>query len=197
MAPMNNEFDYRTEQDRDTEVVTGSVVDGEGGIYLTVRDEAFEIRRVSISYPMMKFAQARRKAEVHIPKHLPEDDPRRKKAEATRNAAGMEIMALLLDATQILLKPNERDRFDSYMMELSMTDEGLKPGELEEAISQAMAAVGEVEEGKQESTSSTSSNGSPKTSQNVRVISSRKVTREDGLPMTRPANSEEFVHDAT
>ncbi len=178
-------------------IVEGTVHDGQGGIFLLVRDEAFEIRRVSISYPMMKFAQARRKAEVRIPKHLPEEHPQRKKAEETRNNAGMEIMALLLDATQILLKPHERERFDQYMMELSMTDEGLKPGELEESISAAMAAVGEVDEGKPESTSSTSSNGSEKTSQNVRVISSRKVMPEDGLSMKTPANHDQFVHDAT
>lgn len=173
--------------------VEGNVVDGQGGIFLTIRDEEFEIRRVSITYPMMKFAQARRKAEIRVPEHLPKDDPRRVKAEEKRNEAGMEIMALLLDATNILLKPSERDRFDQFMTELSMSDEGLKPGELETAISDAMATVGGADEqGKAEDTSSTSSNGSPTTKPNVRVISSRKVTPEDGLPTTP-----QFVHDAT
>jgi len=184
MAPMN-----------ENTVIDGSdIVDGEGGLYLTIRDEAFELRRVSINYQMMKFAVARRNADVHVPEHLPEKDPRRVKAEEKRNAAGMEIMALLLDATNILLKPHERDRFDQFMTELSMSDEGLKPGELEEAIGAAMAAVGGAEEkGKAPvNTSSDSSPGSENTKPNVRVISSRKVTPEDGLPRVN-----QFAHDAT
>lgn len=179
--------------------VDGTVVDGQGGVYFKLRDEEFEIRRVSISYPMMKFARARRAANIRVPDHLPETDPRRIKAEEKRNEAGMEIMALLLDAVNILLKPSERDRFDSYVTELSYSDEGLKQGELEEAINAAMAAVGEADDkGKApDSSSQDSSNGQPTTSMNSRVISSEPVTPMDGLKTKNPANDEEFLHAAT
>lgn len=186
--PMSEIDDLKAElarlENEKTTPIEGTVVDGEGGLFVTVRDESFEIRRVSVSYPMMKFAQARRKAEVHIPAGWAKDDPRRKKLEEKRNEAGMEIMALLLDAMQILLKPKERDRFDSYLTELSMSDEGLKPGELEEVIGHAMSLVGDAEDkGKAaDSSSSSSSNGSHETSENVRVISSTRVTPMDGLP---------------
>lgn len=178
---------------KESETVEGTVFDGEGGLYMTIRDEHFEIRQVSVNYPMMKFAQARRKSETHIPKHLPEDDPRRKAAEEKRNEAGLEMMALLLDAIQILLKPRERERFDAFMTELSMSDEGLKNGELEAAIGQAMATVGEaMDKGKAgDSSSSASSNSSPSTSENVRVISSNKATAEQppaDLASKRDAN---------
>lgn len=174
----------RLENEKTPDTVEGTVVDGEGGLFITIRDESFEIRRVSVSYPMMKFAQARRKADVHIPESFHKDDPRRKRMEEKRNEAGMEIMALLLDAMQILLKPKERERFDQYLTELSMSDEGLKPGELEDAIGEAMSLVGETtDKGKAgDNSSSSSSNSSPATSENVRVISSNKVTPMDGLP---------------
>lgn len=179
--------------------VNGTVVDGEGGLFFTLRDEAFEIRRVSISYPMMKFAKARRKASVRVPDHLPEKDPRRVKAEEARNEAGMEIMELLLDAVNILLKPHERARFDEYVNELSMSDTGLKPGELEESINMAMSAVGEAEDkGKAPGNGSpNSSTGERTTNTNSPVISSEPVTEMDGLPMKRPANNDVYAHDVT
>lgn len=166
----------------ETDVVTGTVVDGEGGIFLNIGDRQFECRKVSTTWQMMQYAKARKKVEtIHVPTHLPEDDPRRTEAEEKRNAAGMDMLALLLETAEVILKPRERESFASYMDELSMSEKGLDQGELEKAISAAISEVGG--QGKAgENTSSQSSTTSANTSQNVRVISSNKVTGADALP---------------
>lgn len=150
------------------EALEGSI-DGEGGIYLSIRGEDFECRRVSISWQMMQFAKSQRAANITIPKGLPDDSPKRKELEEKRNEAGMKMMSLLLDSALILLKPHERERFETYMDEVS--EDGLELGELENAIGAVIAAAG-GQEGKAEATTSTPSSASSQTtSENVRVVS--------------------------
>ena len=146
-------------------------IDGEGGIYLTVRGESFECRKVSVSYQMMKFARAQREANITVPSGLPKDSPKRKELEERRNSAGMAMMALLLDTCMILLKPAERQRFEDFMDAASADEEGLKPGELENAIGEVIAAAG-GEQGKAEQPiASQSSVSSESTSEPARVVS--------------------------
>ncbi len=151
-------------------------IDGEGGIYLKIRDREFECRKVSTTWQMMKFAKAQRAANITIPSGLPKDSPKRKELEEKRNAAGMQLLELLLETAMILLKPHERDDFESYMDEISA--EGLEPNELENAIGDVIAAAG-GEEGKAEPTTVSPSSASSGThSENVRVISFSKDTKD-------------------
>lgn len=153
-------------------------IDGEGGIYLEVGGERFECRRVSTSYQMMKFADAQRKAQVSIPSGLPKESDRYKELAAKRNAAGMAMMAIMLETVMILLKPYERERFDEFMTDISM-GEGLAPQELENAIGDVIAAAG-GEEGKEEpNTASQSSDSSGTTKENVQVYSLSKGGLQD------------------
>lgn len=166
----------------ESQSVSGDVVDGEGGIYLTIAGENFECRRVSVSWQMMQFARAQRAANITIPSGLPEDSPKRKELEEARAAAGMKMMALLLDTCMVLLKPAERARFESFMDETSASEEGLSQGALEKAIGEAIAAAG-GEEGKADrTTASQSSASSGTTSEKPRVISFNRATAEDALP---------------
>lgn len=149
--------------------VQEGTIDGEGGIYLSIRGEDFECRRVSISWQMMQFAKAQRAANITIPSALPEDSPKRKELEEKRNEAGMKMMSLLLDSALILLKPHERERFEQYMDEVS--EDGLELGELENAIGAVIAAAGGQEGKAGPTTSAPSSASSQTTSENVRVVS--------------------------
>lgn len=152
--------------------VEGEVYDGQGGIFLTIRGEDFECRKVSVSWQMMQFAKCQRQANVPIPSGLPEESPKRKELEEQRSAAGMKMMSLLLDTMMILLKPHERDRFEAYMDQVS--EDGLEQGELENAIGAVIAAAG-GEQGKAERTTSQQSSASSETtSENVRVVSFRQ-----------------------
>lgn len=154
-------------------VVEGTIHDGQGGIFLTIRGEDFECRKVSVSWQMMQFAKAQRAANITIPSALPEDSPKRKELEAKRSEAGMRMMSLLLDTLTVLLKPHERERFESYMDEISA--EGLDQGELENAIGAVIAAAG-GEQGKAEQTTSAQSSASSQTtSEKPRVVSFRQA----------------------
>lgn len=167
----------------DNDVVEGPVVDGEGGIYLEVGGEKFECRRVSTSYQMMKFAKAQQTANVVVPKNMPAG-PKRTELEEKRNAAGMQMMAVMLETVMILLKPRERERFDEFMAEKSMSDEGIKPSELEDAIGEVIAAVGgESDKGKAEqATASLSSESSQTTNEPTQVVSLGMATQQAALP---------------
>lgn len=168
-----------------TETVSGDVVDGQGGIYLAIRGEQFEARRVGTSWQMMQFAKAQRAANVTIPKGLPEDSPRRKELEEKRNSAGMDMMRLLLETCMVLLKPHERDRFSEFMDDASMDAQGLGQGELETAIGAVIAAAGgEADKGKADTPIASPYLESPRiTPENSRVISQQPVTHEDALPV--------------
>src|SRR5690348_1934913 len=160
-----------------TSALEGEVFDGKGGIYLTIRDEEFECRRVSVSWQMMQFAKAQRAANLTVPSGLPKDSPKRKEIEEKRSAAGMKMMSLLLDTINVLLKPHERERFEEYMDEISA--DGLEQGEREDAIGSVIAAVG-GEQGKAERTTSTQSSASSQTtSENAQVVSFKRGT--DGM----------------
>lgn len=166
-----------------TPAVSGEVVDPpSNGLELVIHGEAFQCRRVSTTWQMMKFAKARQAAAITIPKGMPEG-PKRTELEEKRNEAGMAMLATLRDTAMVLLKPGERARFEAFMDELSESEDGLDNGELENAIGTVIAAAGD-EAGKAEAspTVAHSSNGSPTTNESVRVISSSKVMPEDALP---------------
>jgi len=141
------------------------------GLVLVIHDEEFECRRVGTSWQMMQFAKAQQAANVKVPSRMPEDDPRRKDIEDKRNAAGMAMLATLYDTAMVLLKPGERDRFKDFMDEVSASDEGLNPGELESAIGNVIAAAG-GESGKADTPTSQHSSGSSQTtSKSIQVVS--------------------------
>lgn len=167
-----------------SDVLEADDIDGEhDGLTLMIRDEPFECRRIDVSYQMMKFAVAQRKARVVIPKNMPEG-PRRTALEAQRNEAGMSLMDTMLSTVMALLKPHERDRFDSHMSDLAMSDEPLNPGEFQEAIGEVIAAAGGAEgKGKGGRTmSSPSSSSSQTTSENSSADSSVRDSVMDKAP---------------
>ncbi len=159
--------------------ITGDVVTPpSNGLVLIIKDEEFACRRVGTSWQMMQFAKAQQAANLTVPSRLAEDDPRRKDIEAKRNAAGMKMLATLFDTAMVLLQPHERERFSEFMDEISASEEGLKPGELEEAIGNVIASAG-GEKGKAGTpTSQPSSESSPNTNQSIRVVSFDKGTDE-------------------
>lgn len=195
MATMNSIEDRKAELARqlaelDAEQglpIEGTDIDGDGGVYLTIGDEQFECRRVSTSYQMMKFAKAQREAQVHIPSGLPKESEKYKALTAKRNAAGMAMMATMLETITILLKPHERERFDTYMTDVSM-GEGLEPNALENAIGEVIAAVG-GEQGKAgQNTASPSSDSSETTNVNVVDYSFSKGGVQAEVADKQPAN---------
>lgn len=152
------------------DVVEGTIDGIDDALYLYLRGEKFECRRVSTTYPMMKFAKAQRDAQIDIPKGLPDDNPRKIELTKKRNEAGMLMMSLLLETANILLKPSERERFDEYATELSMSEEGMKLGELEDALGEVIAAAG-GEKGKAQPTTSPESSASSGTTKPNSVVS--------------------------
>lgn len=167
------------------EAMTGTIDGAHDGLTLVIRDEEFECRRVDVSYQMMKFAVAQRKAQVPIPKNMPKG-PKREELEAKRNAAGMSLMDTMLSTVMILLKPHERERFDAFMEEIGMSEKPLLPGEFQEAIGEVISAAG-GQEGKgsrEETTSSPSSSSLPTTNVTSVDFSSDKA----GVRDKRPAN---------
>lgn len=169
------------------ESVSGEVVTPpSNGLVLIVRDHEFECRRVGTSWQMMQFAKAQQAANITIPKGMAPDHPRRKELEEKRNRAGMLMLSTLHDTAMTLLKPSERESFRSYMDELSLSDEPLMPGELEEAIGNTIAASAGEEPGKADTpTPRHSSESSPTTSEPVAVIS-----LNDKRPANEPAPAE-------
>lgn len=167
------------------EILAPDSIDGaHDGLMLLIRDEAFECRRVDVSYQMMKFAVAQKKAGVVIPKGLDKDSQRYKDLMEQRNEAGMSLMATMLETVTILLKPAERGRFDNYMAEVSMSDNPLKPGEFQDAIGEVIAAVGgqEGKDKKERTTSSRSSSSSTETNVSYVDFSSDKAGVADKVP---------------
>lgn len=168
------------------EPVSGTIDGAHDGLTLVIRDEEFECRRVDVSYQMMKFAVAQRKAQVVIPKGMP-DGPRKKELEAKRNAAGMSLMDTMLSTVMILLKPHERERFDTFMEEIGMSDKPLLPGEFQEAIGEVIAAAGGQEgQGKAGGTTSSPSSSSSTTTNVTSVDFSQDKA---GVTDKRPANA--------
>lgn len=129
-------------------------VDGEvvtplsDGLCLIIKGESFECRRVGTTWQMMQFSKAQQAANIRVPKETGHAkdcechaDKRRKELEDKRNDAGMLMLSALHDVAMVLLKPAERDRFREFMSDQGMTDEGIDPGELEEAIGKTIAAA--------------------------------------------------------
>ncbi len=170
----------------DAEPLSGDIDGEHDGLCLIVRGEAFECRRVDVSYQMMKFAVAQRKAQVNIPKNMP-DGPRKEALKEQRNQAGLSLMDTMLSTVMILLKPHERERFDTYMEELGMSEKPLNPGEFQEAIGEVIAAAGGQDgRGKAEQTTSSHSYSSSQTmNENSVGISADKA----GVMDKQPANS--------
>lgn len=165
------------------EPMSGTIDGAHDGLNLYIRDEVFECRRVDVSYQMMKFAVAQRKAQVAIPKNMP-DGPRKTDMEAKRNAAGMSLMDTMLSTVMILLKPHERERFDAFMEELGMSEKPLLPGEFQEAIGEVISSAGgqEGKDSKEETTSSHSSSSSQTTNVTSVDFSSDRAGVENKLP---------------
>jgi len=134
----------------------------------------------------MQFSKAQQAASINVPRDPGHDegctcplDKRRKELEEKRNEAGMKMLSALYDTAMVLLKPAERDRFREFMDEQSMTEDGIDPGELEEAIGNVIAAAG-GEQGKAGSrTSRRSSASSESMSTSVAHVSPDKAT--DGI----------------
>lgn len=145
-------------------------------IYLTIGKEMFECRRVAITWQMMKFAVIQRQARIKVPEYLDETDPKRVAVEERRNAAGMELLAIMHDTIMLLIRPEERDRFEEFMMSAE-----LLPNELESAIGNTIAQLGGAE-GKPVQAESSDSVDSPNTtSQTSRVVSFSQDTPKDEL----------------
>ncbi len=169
-----------------TDAQEGTIDGAHDGLNLYIRDEVFACRRVDVSYQMMMFAQAQRKAQVPIPKNMP-DGPAKEALKDKRNQAGMSLMDTMLSTVQALLKPAERDRFHQFMMDISLTENPLKPGEFQEAIGEVISAAG-GQQGKEkpgETTSSPSSSSSETTNVSYADFSSDKA----GVKDKRPANA--------
>lgn len=147
-------------------------VDDDDGVYLILGTQMFGCRSVSVSWQMMKFAVAQRNANAPIPH--PKDFENKKHLELCkscadiskrRNDAGMSLMTTMHDTVLILLQPEERERFEEFMITAE-----LEPEELENAIGNVIAAVGSGK-GKAKGTSSHSSESSEKTQPPSRTIS--------------------------
>jgi len=171
------------EHNRQHEAVSGEVVTpASNGLELIIKGEGFECRRVGTTWQMMQFSKAQQAANITVPKGLPEDHPRRIELETKRNEAGMKMLSALYDTAMVLLKPGERDRFREFMDEQALTEEGINPGELEEAIGNVIAAAG-GESGKAGSrTSRPSSASSNNTNTSVVHVLSDRGT--DGVSVT-------------
>lgn len=172
----------------DTQEVQSGTIDGaHDGLTLNIREASFECRRVDVSYQMMKFAVAQKKASVVIPKGLDKESQRYKDLTEQRNEAGMLLMATMLETVTILLKPHERQRFDTYMSEVSMGDNPLNPGEFQDAIGEVIAAAGgqEGKEQKEQTTSSRSSSSSNLTNVSYAEDSSVKAGVQDKVPANK------------
>lgn len=147
-------------------------IDGEGGVYLHLLNEAFECRKIGVSWHMMKFAVAQRASRKPLPHNqVPEDEvdkhiegdaengiPGCSVCEAARekkNEAGIDLMAVMHDLILKILKPRERERFEAFMED---PNTALGPSELEDAIGEALAEIGgKAPKEKTRSTSSPSS----------------------------------------
>ena len=178
------------EHNRQHEAVTGEVVTpASNGLVLTIKGEDFECRRVGTTWQMMQFSKAQQAANITVPRANGHDDDckcpqckRRAELETKRNEAGMKMLSALYDTAMVLLKPGERDRFREFMDEQALTEEGINPGELEEAIGNVIAAAG-GESGKAGSrTSRPSSASSNNTNTSVVHVLSDRGT--DGVSVT-------------
>ena len=154
MATMSKADDLRAELARieQEDAIDGEVVTPPSdGLVLTIRDEEFECRRVGTSWQMMQFAKARQASNIVVPRDPGHDVgcecplcKRRAELEEKRNDAGMKMLATLYDTAMVLLKPHERDRYTQFMDDQSLSVDGIGPGELEQAIGNAIgAAAGE------------------------------------------------------
>lgn len=179
-----------TEQSNSNLVEGDVVTPPSNGLELIIKGEGFECRRVGTSWQMMQFSKAQQAASITVPRDPGHDAKcvcpmcaRRKSLEDKRNEAGMKMLSALFDTAMVLLKPHERDRFREFMDEQSLSEDGIKPGELEEAIGNVIALAGGEEAGKADTaTSQPSSLSSPNTSTSVVLDSSAKGT--DGVSVT-------------
>lgn len=145
-------------------------------IYLELGDEKFECRRVAITWQMMKFAVTQRDAKINVPKHLDAKDPKRLALEEKRNEAGMRLLAIMHDTVMILVKPDERDRFEEFMSTAE-----LEPNTLESAIGTLISQLGGSDEGKPSEESSDSVDSQNTTSPTSRVVSFEPDTEKAAL----------------
>lgn len=108
---------------------------------VTIGDQDFPIRRVGISYHMMKFAEAQEAASKKEPhKTKKEMGPcqcaRCVKVREQRDEAGLKLLLALKRALFVMVPEDYHDELDEYLETVA-----LDPGQLEEAISTAMGKV--------------------------------------------------------
>jgi hypothetical protein len=153
-------------------VIEPTDIDGEGGVFLHVGGEAFECRKVSVTWHMMRFAKAQKAARaIKVPDHLPKDNPERKAAEEKQNELGMDLLAVMYDVIMVILKPHERERFEEFMSTAEV-----KPQELEDAIGEAIAEIGGGKGKVKQATTSPSVESQPNTNGKSPAVSSTPDT---------------------
>lgn len=118
-------------------------------VYLIVGERSFPCRRTGVSWHMMQFGHAQRKAQRIRSPHadVPDStDPNKKvpcvcdqckKAQAERTEAGMDMMDAMRALILKILKPEHKQDFIDYMDEADV-----EPNELESAIGDTIGRLG-------------------------------------------------------
>lgn len=139
--------DAQNELDFSPQVMSGQVEDKT--VYLILGERSFPCRRVGVSWHMMQFGHAQRKAQRIRTPHADVADPNDvskkipcacgqcKKAQSERTDAGMEMMNAMRALILKILKPEVKEDFVDFMDEAE-----LEPNELEEAIGNVIGRLG-------------------------------------------------------
>lgn len=112
-------------------------------VYLTVGNRSFPCRRVGVSWHMMQFGHAQRRAQRIRAPHpdeggKPHDCDLCKKAQSDRTAAGMDMMDAMRALILKILRPEVRQDFEDFMD----NEADVEPNELEEAIGNTIGLLG-------------------------------------------------------
>jgi hypothetical protein len=107
---------------------------------LKVGGREFPLRRVGLTWQLMKFAKAQRAAQKPVPE-LDPDMPLNvqediKEQQAKRAEAGNDLLLTMHDTLLRMVHPDHRDQLVEFLDEAE-----LEPNELEEAIGNAIAEV--------------------------------------------------------
>lgn len=114
---------------------------------LKVGGREFPLRRVGLTWQLMKFAKAQRAAQAPVPEFDP-DMPLNVQEEirqqlAKRNEAGNDLLLTMYDTLLRMVHPDSRSQLTEFLDEAE-----LEPNELEEAIGNAIAEVANPEDEK-------------------------------------------------
>lgn len=118
------------------------VVPPDNTVYLIVGGRSFPCRRTGVSWHMMQFGHAQRKAQRIRAPHpevdgKPHDCAQCKQAQTTRTEAGMDMMDAMRALILKILKPDVKQDFEDFMDEAD-----IEPNELEEAVGDAIGRLG-------------------------------------------------------